>query len=193
MSIYRQKTKTISFDHTGILALDDGTTNIIAIILGSLMIAVMAQFSIPIPFSPIPITGQTIGVVLVGGVLGAKRGSIAVLTYLMEGAIGIPVFAQMKAGVNVLVGPTAGYLWGFVVSAFLIGYLAEKGWTLKPVTSFLSCFAATTLILISGTLYLIVLKVGFTEALTIGFYPFLIGDIVKSTISAAIIFGVRKL
>ena len=187
------KTKTISFDHTGILALDDGTTNIIAIILGSLMIAVMAQFSIPIPFSPIPITGQTIGVVLVGGVLGAKRGSIAVLTYLMEGAIGIPVFAQMKAGVNVLVGPTAGYLWGFVVSAFLIGYLAEKGWTLKPVTSFLSCFAATTLILISGTLYLIVLKVGFTEALTIGFYPFLIGDIVKSTISAAIIFGVRKL
>lgn len=187
------KMKTISFDHTGVLALDDATTNIIAIILGSLLIAVMAQFSIPIPFSPIPITGQTVGVVLVGGLLGARRGSIAVLTYLLEGALGLPVFAQMKAGVNVLVGPTAGYLWGFVLSALLIGYLAEKGWTLKPVTSFLSCFAATTLILISGTLYLIILKVGFTEALTIGFYPFLIGDIVKSTISAAIIFGVRKL
>ena len=65
------KIKTITFDHTGLLALNDSTTNIIAIILGSLLIAVMAQFSIPIPFSPIPITGQTIGVVLVGGLLGA--------------------------------------------------------------------------------------------------------------------------
>lgn len=187
------KIKTITFDHTGILALNDSTTNIIAIILGSLLIAVMAQFSIPIPFSPIPITGQTIGVVLVGGLLGARRGSMSVLIYLLEGALGLPVFAQMKAGVHVLVGPTAGYLWGFVLSALLIGYLAEKGWTLKPVTSFLSCFAATTLILMSGTLYLIVLKVGFSEALTIGFYPFLIGDVVKSTISAAVIYGVRKL
>ncbi|SVA73060.1 uncharacterized protein METZ01_LOCUS125914, partial [marine metagenome] len=112
------KTKTITFDQAGILSIDDNTANIFTIILGSFLIAVLAQISIPIPFTPIPITGQTIGVVLVGGLLGARRGAMAVLTYLMEGAIGLPVFAQMKAGAHVLVGPTAGYLWGFIFAAF---------------------------------------------------------------------------
>ena len=187
------KTKTILFDDTGILSIDDKTANIFTILIGSLLIGILAQVSIPIPFSPVPITGQTIGVVLVGALLGSKKGALSVLCYLIEGAMGLPVFAQMKAGAHVLVGPTAGYLWGFVIAAFLIGYLAENGLTSKPLNSFLSCFAATTLILMSGTLYLIVLKVGFSEALTIGFYPFLIGDVVKSTISAAVIYGVRKL
>ncbi|MBL51692.1 MAG: biotin transporter BioY [Candidatus Marinimicrobia bacterium] len=187
------KTKIISFDQTGILSIDDKSLNIFAIILGSLLIAVLAQISIPIPFSPIPITGQTIGVILVGGILGSKRGTLAVLAYLMEGALGFPVFAQMKAGVHVLVGPTAGYLWGFVFAAFLIGYLTEKGWTMKPITSFLSCFAATTLILIAGTLYLAAFKLEFSKALVMGFYPFLVGDVVKSTICAILISGLRRI
>ncbi len=186
------KTKTISFDQTGILEIDDNTANIFAILLGSLLIAVLAQVSIPVPFSPVPITGQTIGVVLVGGLLGARRGAMAVLTYLIEGAMGLPVFAQMKAGAHVLVGPTAGYLWGFVFAAFLIGYLAEKGWTVKPVFSFLSCFAATTLILVLGTLYLAAFKLGFNEAMVMGFYPFLVGDVIKSAVCAGLITGVRK-
>lgn len=186
------KTKTISFDQTGILEIDDNTANIFAILLGSLLIAVLAQVSIPVPFSPVPITGQTIGVVLVGGLLGARRGAMAVLAYLMEGAMGLPVFAQMKAGAHVLVGPTAGYLWGFVFAAFLIGYLAEKGWTVKPVFSFLSCFAATTLILVLGTLYLAAFKLGFNKAMVMGFYPFLVGDVIKSAVCAGLITGVRK-
>ena len=186
------KTKTITFDQAGIISIDDNTANIFTIILGSFLIAVLAQISIPIPFTPIPITGQTIGVVLVGGLLGARRGAMAVLTYLMEGAIGLPVFAQMKAGAHVLVGPTAGYLWGFVFAAFLIGYLAEKGWT-KPTSSFFSCFAATTLILVLGTLYLAAFSVGFNEALIMGFYPFLVGDVVKSAICAGLITGIRKI
>jgi len=185
------KIKTLSFDQTGIIEIDDNTANIFAILLGSLLIAVLAQVSIPVPFSPVPITGQTIGVVLVGGLLGARRGAMAVLAYLMEGAMGLPVFADMKAGAHVLVGPTAGYLWGFVFAAFLIGYFAEKGWTVKPTMSFLSCFAATTLILILGALYLATM-VGFNEALVMGFYPFLVGDVVKSAVCAGIISGVRK-
>ena len=187
------KTKTITFDQAGILSIDDNTANIFTIILGSFLIAILAQVSIPIPFTPIPITGQTIGVILVGGLLGARRGAMAVLTYLMEGAIGLPVFAQMKAGAHVLVGPTAGYLWGFVFAAFLIGYLAEKGWTVKPASSFFSCFAATTLILVLGTLYLAAFSVGFNEALIMGFYPFLVGDVVKSAICAGLITGIRKI
>ena len=187
------KTKTITFDQAGILSIDDNTANIFTIILGSFLIAILAQVSIPIPFTPIPITGQTIGVILVGGLLGARRGAMAVLTYLMEGAIGLPVFAQMKAGAHVLVGPTAGYLWGFVFAAFLIGYLAEKGWTVKPTSSFFSCFAATTLILVLGTLYSAAFSVGFNEALIMGFYPFLVGDVVKSAICAGLITGIRKI
>ncbi|HIF83118.1 MAG TPA: biotin transporter BioY [Candidatus Marinimicrobia bacterium] len=172
------KTKTITFDQAGILSIDDNTANIFTIILGSFLIAVLAQISIPLPFTPIPITGQTIGVILVGGLLGA---------------LGLPVFAQMKAGAHVLVGPTAGYLWGFVFAAFLIGYLAEKGWTVKPTSSFFSCFAATTLILVLGTLYLAAFSVGFNEALIMGFYPFLVGDVVKSAICAGLITGIRKI
>jgi biotin transport system substrate-specific component len=187
------KTKTITFDQAGILSIDDNTANIFTIILGSFLIAVLAQISIPIPFTPIPITGQTIGVILVGGLLGARRGAMAVFTYLMEGAIGLPVFAQMKAGAHVLVGPTAGYLWGFVFAAFLIGYLAEKGWTVKPTSSFFSCFAATTLILVLGTLYLAAFSVGFNEALIMGFYPFLVVDVVKSAICSGLITGIRKI
>jgi len=187
------KTKTITFDQAGILSIDDNTANIFTIILGSFLIALLAQISIPLPFTPIPITGQTIGVVLVGGLLGARRGAMAVLTYLMEGAIGLPVFAQMKAGAHMLVGPTAGYLWGFTFAAFLIGYLAENGWTVKPTSSFFSCFAATTLILVSGTLYLAAFKLGFNEALVMGFYPFLVGDVVKSAICAGLIIGIRKI
>ena len=186
------KTKTISFDQSGILTLDDNTANIFSILLGSLFIAVMAQISIPIPFSPIPITGQTIAVVLLGGLLGARHGAMAVLAYLMEGAIGLPVFAQMKAGVLVLVGPSAGYLWGFVFAAFLIGYLAENGYTTSLVSSFISCFVATTLILVLGTLYLALFYTGFNEALLMGFYPFLIGDVVKSLLCAGLILGLRK-
>ena len=187
------KTKTIKFDQAGIISIDDNTANIFTIILGSFLIAVLAQISIPLPFTPIPITGQTIGVILVGGLLGARRGAMAVLTYLMEGAIGLPVFAQMKAGAHVLVGPTAGYLWGFVFAAFLIGYLAEKGWTVKPTSSFFSCFAATTLILVLGTLYLAAFSVGFNEALIMGFYPFLVGGMIKSAICAGLITGIRKI
>ena len=187
------KTKTITFDQAGIISIDDNTANIFTIILGSFLIAVLAQISIPLPFTPIPITGQTIGVILVGGLLGARRGAMAVLTYLMEGAIGLPVFAQMKAGAHVLVGPTAGYLWGFVFAAFLIGYLAEKGWTVKPTSSFFSCFAATTLILVLGTLYLAAFSVGFNKALIMGFHPFLVGDVVKSAICAGLITRIRKI
>ena len=92
------KTKSIAFDQAGVLSIDTNTANIFSIFLGSLLIALLAQVSIPVPFSPVPITGQTIGVVLLGGLLGARRGTMAVLVYLMEGAMGFPVFANMKAG-----------------------------------------------------------------------------------------------
>ena len=81
------KEKAILFDDTGILVISDKLASFFVIILGSLFIGLLAQFSIPVPFSPVPITGQTIGVVLVGGILGAKKGSLSILCYILEGAI----------------------------------------------------------------------------------------------------------
>ena len=185
------KTRTISFDNEGILIIDDRIANFFVILIGSLLIALLAQISIPVPFSPIPITGQTIGVVLVGGLLGAKRGALSILCYIFEGAMGMPVFAQMKSGIHVLIGPTAGYLWGFVIAALLIGFLTERGFTKKPLGSFVSCFAATTIILITGMLYLAIFK-GLNDALIMGFYPFLVGDVVKSSICAILLSFFRR-
>ncbi len=186
------KVKTISFNHTGVISIDTPIAKMFAVLVGSLVIAALAQISIPVPFSPVPITGQTIGVIMVGGLLGSKHGAFAVMAYLLEGASGIPVFAEFKAGAHVLVGPTAGYLWAFIPAAYLTGYCAEKGFTLKPVTSFLTCFVSTTLILLSGTAFLALFNLGFEKALLLGFYPFLVGDVVKSVVSAAMLTAVRK-
>ena len=186
------KTRTIYFDHQGILTNDERVTNIFLIIFGSLLIAVLAQISIPLPFSPVPITGQTVGVILVGGLLGANRGALSILCYIFEGAIGFPVFAQMKAGVHILIGPTAGYLYGFIFAAFLMGYLSEKGFILRLHLCFLSCLLATALILAVGTIYLALFTVNFDAAFVMGFYPFIIGGILKSIICAMILIGIRK-
>ncbi len=96
------------------------------LLFGSLFIALTAQISFNI--GPVPITGQTLGVLLVGMLYGSKRGAATLLTYLIEGAVGLPVFAGGTFGVAVLAGPTGGYLAGFIVAAFVVGWLAERGW-----------------------------------------------------------------
>ena len=126
-----------------------------------------------------------------GGILGAKKGSLSILCYIFEGAIGIPVFAGMKSGMHILVGPTAGDLWAFIIAAYITGLLTEKGYTKKPLGSFLSCFTATTLILVVGALYLAIFS-GLNDALIMGFYQFLVGDVVKSSISAVLLTTFRK-
>src|SRR5690242_2913818 len=85
------------------------------ILLGSLFIAMLAQIEIRLPFTPVPITGQTFGVLLVGAALGSKRGATALLLYLIEGALGLPFFAGGASGLRILTGATAGYLIGFIV------------------------------------------------------------------------------
>ena len=165
---------------------------LVSIILGSFFIAILAQISIPIPFSPVPITGQTIGVVIVGVMLGPLNGAAAVFAYIFEGTLGLPVFANFSSGIHVLIGPTAGYIWSFIVGAFLIGHLDRLGLTSNFILCFLSCLMATTLILVFGAMYLAIFQGNLNSALTMGFYPFLIGDFVKSFLSALIIVGLKK-
>ena len=186
------KNKTILFNSFNTLPIDKNILNVFMILIGSLSIGLLAQASIPIPFSPVPITGQTIGVVLVGSLLGSKKGALCILLYLMEGGLGLPVFANMSAGAHVLIGPTGGYLWGFIIGAMIMGYSKEKNLISSFLNCFLACFVSTTIIILIGTFYLSFFVGDINKALVLGLYPFLVGDVVKSFICAAIIQGSRR-
>lgn len=155
--------------------------DIALILAGSLLVAALAQISIPL--QPVPITGQTFGVLLVGAVLGSKRGAAGLLAYIAEGAAGMPVFAGGTGGLAKLVGPTGGYLVGFVVAAFVVGLLAERGLDRKWKTAIVPFLAGTVIIYLSGVTRLAAF-VGLDKALAAGLYPFLIGDAIKLALAA---------
>ncbi|MFC1786312.1 biotin transporter BioY, partial [Candidatus Neomarinimicrobiota bacterium] len=94
---------------------------------GSLLLAVLARLSIPVPFSPVPITGQTFGILFLGVILGSRIGTLSVIMYISEGLIGLPVFAGGTMGFLYLLGPTGGYLIGFIPAVYLVGYISEQG------------------------------------------------------------------
>ncbi len=112
--------------------------DIALIIGGSLFIALSARISIQLPTSPVPITGQTLAVLLVGIGFGSRRGFLSVLLYLIEGGAGLPFFAGGTSGIGRLPGPTGGYLLGFLVAVFLVGLLAERGWDKRIPTTALA-------------------------------------------------------
>lgn len=157
----------------------------IALVLGaSLLIAASAQIAVPLPFSPVPITGQTFAVLLIGFVLGARLGTWSVVLYLFEGALGLPFFSGGGAGAGWLLGPTGGYLVGFLAAAFVVGYLAERGFDRKPATMLLAFTVGQAVIYLFGCVWLSTF-VGWPEAFTAGALPFLVGDVVKALLAAA--------
>lgn len=146
----------------------------------SLLTGLLAQMEIKLPHNPVPLTGQTLGVLLSGAVLGLRRGFLSQALYLAEGVAGLPVFAGGAFGPVHLIGPTGGYLLSFPLAAGLLGWLVERG--AGQVTSLLavSLLASDLLILITGALWLRLLyATPFGHAFVLGFYPFLIGDTLK--------------
>ncbi len=159
------------------------------IIIGSLVIAASAQIAVG---WPVPITGQTFAVLMIAVLFGSKRGSLAVLTYILEGSAGLAFFAQGKAGITVLAGPTGGYLAGFIFAAYTAGLLAERGFDRKIVTTILTMAAGNLIIYAFGLSWLFVLaslgKLTDTKGvLAVGLYPFIIGDIIKIALAAALL------
>jgi biotin transport system substrate-specific component len=151
----------------------------VLIMLGTLFVAVLAQVKIPLPFTPVPLTGQTFAVLLVGATLGSKRGILSMLFYITLGAFGLPVFAGGTSGWTYLSGATLGYLIGFVIAAYIIGLLAERGLERSVRTSFLPFLLGTIIIYICGVAWLSILLGSFNGAVAAGVLPFLIGDMVK--------------
>lgn len=156
--------------------------DILLIVGGSWLVALFAQ--IEIPLQPVPITGQTFAVLLVGALLGSKRGAAAMIAYLAQGGLGLPFFAGGASGVGILTGATAGYLVGFIGAAYAVGWLAERGLERSVRTSILPFLAGTLIIYALGVGWLCIVLGSVTQALQLGLLPFLIGDAVKLVLAA---------
>jgi biotin transport system substrate-specific component len=164
------------------------------VIGGALFVALLAQVQIPLGFTPVPITGQTLGVALTGAALGSRRGALSLALYLLLGAAGAPFYAGGEAGWTNLVGPTAGYLVGFVPAAWIIGRLAERRADRRPWTAFLA-FQVGSLVVFGLGVTGLALSSGqsFGWALEHGWLPFVPGDLVKTAIAAGLFPGAWRL
>ena len=168
------------------------TTNIVIALSGSILLALLARLSIPVPFSPVPITGQTFGILFLGAVLGSRLGVLSVIAYILEGLVGLPVFAGGTAGFLYLLGPTGGYLIGFIPAVYLVGYLSEKIWTNKFIATIITMIFGTSIIFIFGISWLAV-TAGFKTALIIGLYPYLPGAVVKIILATVVVYSINRL
>ena len=151
----------------------------------SLLTAAAAQVVVPLPFTPVPLTGQTFAVLLTGALLGPRLGALAMLAYLAEGAAGLPFFRGGAGGVGHFSGATAGYLLAFPAAAYVTGLLAERGWDRRYVPAAAAMALGSFVILACGWAWLALMFKGGAEAFRLGVAPFLPGDVLKVALAAA--------
>jgi biotin transport system substrate-specific component len=155
-------------------------TTVALVVGGAALVAILAQISIKLPFTPVPITGQTLGVLLVGTSLGLVAGAASLTLYVLAGIVGAPVYADHSSGFHVLQSATGGYLVGFIAAAALTGLLAQKGWDRQTSSSIGGMLCGNVVIYVFGVLWLRhVLHVSLEKSLEYGVYPFIIGDLIK--------------
>jgi biotin transport system substrate-specific component len=162
----------------------DWMRSLALVIAFSLLTALAAQVVIPFPL--VPITGQTFAVLLTGALLGSRLGALAMIAYLIEGASGLPFFYGARGGLQHLLGPTAGYLWSFPAAAFVTGLLAERGWDKRFVTAAAAMALGSLVILLGGWAWLSRFMPA-SVALHEGVTRFLVGDVVKIALAAAVL------
>jgi biotin transport system substrate-specific component len=161
--------------------------DIALVVTGAVFIYLTARIAIPVPGSPVPITGQTFGVLLVGGALGFRRGLIAVALYVLLGVVGLPFFAEGKGGLTVIWGATGGYLVGFIVAGAVVGRLAELGWDRRIGGALPMMLVGSAIIYAVGLLWLkVVTGWSVEETIAKGLTPFLLGDALKLVLAAAL-------
>jgi biotin transport system substrate-specific component len=161
--------------------------DVVLVVAGAMFIYLTARIAIPVQGSPVPITGQTFGVLLVGAALGFRRGFLAVSTYVLLGVIGLPFFAEGKGGLSVIWGTNGGYLIGFIVAGAVVGRLAELGWDRRFSAALAAMFVGNVIIYVFGLPWLMVVTGWSVEkTLAAGLTPYLIGDAVKLVLAAAL-------
>jgi biotin transport system substrate-specific component len=156
--------------------------------LGVLFTALLAQVSVPVPGSPVPITGQTLAVVLTAASLGPLRGTAVQVLYIAAALVGLPFYSEASGGVEVVVGATGGYVIGFIPAAFLIGLAARHGADRNPLKA-LPLFVAGQAVIFAVGVPWLAARTGMTasQALEAGFYPFIVGGIVKAAVAAGVL------
>lgn len=158
------------------------------VVAGAGLTAGLAQ--VDVPMWPVPITGQTLAVLLVGSSLGAVRGALSMVLYAVVGALGAPIYSEGSSGLAVLLGPTGGYIVGFVLAAALTGWLAQRRFDRTLVRGMLAFVAGSVVVFAIGLPWLhTVLGLTWPQTLAGGLYPFIIGGIVKAVIAALVLRG----
>ena len=161
---------------------------------GAAFIGLLAQISYQPDFTPVPYTGQTFGVLLVGAAYGARLGAASSSLYALLGIVGVPLYADHKHGWDVFKGATGGYLVGFILAAALTGWLAERGWDRRFATSVTMMLTGSVVIYACGAIWLHhYLHASWNTTLVDGVYYFIPGDLVKLYLAAAALPGAWKL
>lgn len=167
---------------------DSRTRSAVAIVGFAVLTAACAQWRMPLPWTPVPITGQTMAVLLAGASLGAWRGAASQALYVAVGALGMPIFQNAEGGWDVVAGTTGGYLVGFIVAAGIVGLLAERRQDRQFASSLSAMALGSAIIYICGAGWLAHhLGVSSSEAIELGIAPFLIGDVLKAAIAGALL------
>jgi biotin transport system substrate-specific component len=170
------------FPHPGVL------TNVLLVLGGGGFVALAAQVSIDLPFTPVPITGQTFAVLLVGASLGALLGLASLGLYLFVGALGAPIYADGQGGWETLTGPTGGYIIGFALAAFVIGALAQRHWDRRFSSAVAAMLTGNVVIYLVGLPWLAEkIDAGLETTLEQGLYPFVVGDLLKLYLAGALL------
>jgi biotin transport system substrate-specific component len=170
-----------------------------AVLFVTVLTAIAAQISIPLPFTPVPFTFQPMVVLVGAAALGARLGMTSQMLYLALGIAGLPVFAAspiLPQGAARLLGPTGGYLMAFPLAAFVAGFLAERGFDRRYVTAVLAMVCGLAVVFAGGVLWLglfVQPARGIAGALATGFYPFIIADVLKLLAAAAVMPGLWRL
>jgi biotin transport system substrate-specific component len=168
--------------------------NVVLVAAGVLFTALLAQVSIPVPGSPVPITGQTLAVVLTAAALGPVRGTAVQVFYILAGLVGLPFYSEATSGIQVVTGATGGYLIGFIPAAYLIGLAAQRGAD-RSFLKALPLFAAGQAVIFAVGVPWLAVTTGMSasQALDAGFYPFILGGLVKAAVAAAVLGTAWKL
>lgn len=161
------------------------------VVIGTALLALSAKVNLPLPH--VPMTLQTLVALMIAAAYGWRLGVLTIVAYLVEGALGLPVFAGPVGGLAPLVGPTAGYLAGFVAAAFIVGWLGERGWDRSVPASFSTMLLGHAAILAAGFGWLAYgVHLGAEKAWRVGVLPFLVGAAVKSTLGAVLVLALRR-
>ena len=158
------------------------TRAVLLAVLGSAIVAVAAQINIPM--QPVPLTLQTLAVLAIGGAYGSRLGAATLALYAVEGAAGLPVFAEMKSGLATIAGPSGGYIIGFILAAGLVGWLAERGWDRNILKMFAAMIAGAAVLYIPGLAWLYQFTSGIAQTYEWGLGPFIVGDLIKAALAA---------